>query len=380
MSDKPTSTKKDLVTVMIDVGIDKSSYEKYMSDLHFLVVDNKSIENFKPKYLQDTVSHGGLCLKYYELGAATTPDFFINLQSDYSGQCSVDDLVIAIEWCIKKGVSLISLSMGTTQYDDAPKLLDIIKRVFEEGICLIAGASNDRRMSYPGCFLECIGVCVDYTQKNVSEPFNFISSPLDGIDVVVNPFIGDGEHLYTNSTATAYFAGLVSKGLLNGNIDPRNIKKWISENAGKIDKEQLYAYTFNSILKTPLEDIIIISVQNMSTDTYAKQLSLSLQNLFLDEGYYCVSIFAGDYNIENNKLALFSYSHSDDFFCDYMEFTGLMNNLCRPNVVIVDEGSYLDSVDVIIGSHKTDNDDRLVIDIKNHTASEVFDLIVDFFQ
>ena len=222
-----------LTSVIIDVGLDVEAYEKYRDYTSFLVVTEGVVADIDKTQLLDYTSHGSECLRYFEMGSKSVANYFILLQNNDDGKCNILDLIVALDWCVDNGISLISLSMGTTVYSDAALFSDVLKRISDAGICIVAGASNGRSLSFPACLNGVVGVAHDYTFESISGDFAYFDDPFDGVDIVLNPKV-TGDLIDSNSMATAYFSGLVFNAFRNNIAEPHNVKKWIADNAGSL--------------------------------------------------------------------------------------------------------------------------------------------------
>lgn len=371
-------------TVIIDVGIDVVSFDKYAKSTCFLVVHDRMVCAFDGKKNQHAVSHGGLCMDFFVLGANKVPSYFILLNHDSQGRCCVDDLVVALEWCVEANASLVSLSMGSTYYRDAAKLSGVVEWVSQKGVCLIAGASNEGLLSYPACFEGCIGVCVDHSLALGISGYAYMENSFDGIEIVINPLIA-GEQLGSNSMATAYFSGMISRLILDTGVERGRVKEWLATMADCVDPRSLWAFRAHSLgayPKPPLGDVIIIAVYGMTANSYTAQFCHELQNCFLTADYLCTAIFSERYYTGESRYALYQHFHTDDRLCSYEDFVKLVVQLCQPNAILVEWSYYGNEIDVLLCQNTpvpVVNDGTLVIDINANTLVEVFESIIRFF-
>jgi len=126
-----------LKTAIIDYGIDILTLSRYRNKTKNLAVsEGKIIAVIPPSEL----THGGLCAGVFAEQAGVLPDISICLNKDDSRRSNKNDLVAALSWCSDNDVKLINLSMGTTQYDDAPHLRKVTGELHEKGSVLIAAS------------------------------------------------------------------------------------------------------------------------------------------------------------------------------------------------------------------------------------------------
>jgi subtilisin family serine protease len=88
------------------------------------------------------------------LGGA--PDAEIHAVKVFPGG-HLSDLVEAIEWCIRAGIDVISMSLGSP--DPSRILAGVLRDAYDRGIVCIAAAGNERtRVAYPAAFPTVVGV------------------------------------------------------------------------------------------------------------------------------------------------------------------------------------------------------------------------------
>jgi len=390
--------KKRHAVAIIDIDLDKETHCKYLGLTVHLMVDSKDVTRLDVTALVEYTSHGSQCLMYFETASKATADYFILLEKDEDDRCKVNDLVVALDWCIENSVSLISLSMGTTQYSDASKLSNVMKRIDEAGICLISGASNERHLSYPACLNDAIGVCVDYANEMVKDRFVYIDDAYDGIDVVLNPKVLENDFIHSNSMATAYFSGMVARAMNSEEVEPCNVRKWIIDNAGRIPNDLIYGYTLNAIVFEATEDIVIIGIDGLSSGEHVIDFCRGLQDIFLRDEYHCLAILPNSgldekgYSKSNKSIGFSGLGVSDfvrhEFVqpkstrCSYTDYIKLIKKLCKPNVILVDfENTTIDYDVVIMNEMKTKRyGGTFIVPYGNNAPSDVFKQIVEYFD
>jgi thermitase len=130
------------------------------------------------------------------------------LEPDGSGD--LDDVVLAVDWAIAKGVKVINLSLGTEV--DYKALKDILKVATSRGIVVVASAGNNGKkgLEYPARYsAECFGVGSVQT-SDAKSVFTAYGSGLDTL--------APGEYIYSAypgqqvaySSGTSFAAPIVS--------------------------------------------------------------------------------------------------------------------------------------------------------------------------
>ena len=121
--------------VVIDTGI-KQSFAQYVDEFYYIegqevYKGNKDTEN----------DHGGICAaiikKYF------TESEIVSMQIlDENGKTDIDRLLLALEWCLKQEINIISLSLGSVFSEDKQKMENVIHKLLKKDIVLVAAANN----------------------------------------------------------------------------------------------------------------------------------------------------------------------------------------------------------------------------------------------
>lgn len=87
--------------------------------------------------------------------------YSIKVLDDYN-EAPMSRVIEGIELARENKIKILNLSFGTSQ--DDPKLHQVIKQAYKEGMLIIASTDNDGKLQYPAAYEEVIGVgSVDYT-------------------------------------------------------------------------------------------------------------------------------------------------------------------------------------------------------------------------
>ena len=119
-----------------------------------------------------------------------------------------------MEWCFKNQISLVNLSLGTSDFKDCEKLRTLINKYAAKGMIIIAATANSGFVSYPASFTNVIGVATTGSPLGYSKDYMQM-----GIDTVVpsehTVKICDEEikTLLSNSYAAPYASALIAKKL-----------------------------------------------------------------------------------------------------------------------------------------------------------------------
>jgi len=365
---------------MIDVDITIETYSSLLNTVKFYQVSDGSIGALNTESCTyDGISHGSLCMTLFAAGAKKLPDCFILLKKYESGKCNVDDLITAMEWCEKAGVRLISLSAGTSQYCDAFSLYQVVNRLHKQGITLTASASNNRNLTYPACFYNCLGVCVDNTGDMDPASFSYQEHPYDGIEVVISAVTAEGMAINSNSEATAYFAGVISTAADNKS----NILKYIKEFSKSYPQRLSYDYAINAIKNEHTDDVPIIAVKHIAKPHISNFISL-MQVRFHESEYYALTINPPETGLTIENFSRYVHTPFNELNCSYEEYAQLVIKLCRPSILFLDYDS-LDNDSGFNGLLYTNTmpdakESALQLCMDILTPKEAFEMIINHFN
>lgn len=75
---------------------------------------------------------------------------------------SVEVLLRAIEWCLKREMHVINLSLGTINQDHRPRFELMLERAAAAGVIIVGAHEAEGRPVFPGCLDAAIGVGLDW--------------------------------------------------------------------------------------------------------------------------------------------------------------------------------------------------------------------------
>ena len=124
---------------------------------------------------------------------------------------NIDDLIVALKWCISQDVDIINLSLGTTCEEDFEELGIVCEQLINQGKIIIAAEHNLGYYAMPSSLNKVLSV------KTIRTPF-FIIWDKKKNRMLTNGKIWittkDNGHIKTqsfNSYACAYITSLISK-------------------------------------------------------------------------------------------------------------------------------------------------------------------------
>lgn len=165
--------------------------------------------------------------------------------SDNNSIADTDKMIEAIDYAISKRVDIINISVMTK--NDYDKLHLAVKRVYDNGIVIVAAAGNDtdEKIGYPAGYDEVLSVGA-YTKSGIkmySELENTVYLPGKNIVSTVS-----GDRVYSSNDGTSAAApvltGIVSLILSKKDISNTDIMECFSNYYGKkiSDINEIYDY------------------------------------------------------------------------------------------------------------------------------------------
>jgi len=175
-----------LKIAVIDDGISTNKFTKL--EFNMEIDNNCRVIEYCDK-VQDN-SHGTICAMIIKKYAPDASLGSIKILQTNTKRGYVNQLKKAIEWCIQNDISLINISLGSTQSYDYLILNECVENAYYHyGIIIVAALSNKHVASYPASFKSVIGVETHellrgdmyYMKKNCIEGVNAIASSMHSI-------------------------------------------------------------------------------------------------------------------------------------------------------------------------------------------------------
>ncbi len=214
---------------VIDNGIDgiwiKGGLEKSIAidENGRCIVDTKNID-------QQQFQHGTNCAMILEKYCPDCRLISIRIL-DENGEGAIKNIYPALKWCYENQISLVNLSLGTTDFRDYEKLRCLINEYATKGMIIVAATANSGFMSYPASLTNVIGVAT------TDSPLDYCKDYMQmGIDTVVPSVHTIRVHnmeistSLSNSYAAPYISALIANKLkADGTFEIKSLKRYASE-------------------------------------------------------------------------------------------------------------------------------------------------------
>lgn len=99
----------------------------------------------------------GIIKKY----APATEFCSIRIFSDGLMKSTCGQLIAALEWCLKKKIPVVNLSLGTTDPDDFNDVRCVVDKILSQGQTVVAACKNNGKYTMPAFHTGVLGVKAD---------------------------------------------------------------------------------------------------------------------------------------------------------------------------------------------------------------------------
>lgn len=250
---------KGIKVAVLDTGIDINH-----PDLKDRVKGGVNFTTSNPNDYLDRQGHGTHCAGIIAatlnnsgvVGVAPEVELYAVKVLGDDGSGSLQWIVKGLDWCIKNGIHIVSISLGSPK--GSTQLYETIKRAYDAGIVLIAAAGNEGEgvdtVGYPASYEEVISVAaVDINEQRGS--FSSTSLEVDiaapGVNVLSTYPGNKYACLSGTSMACPHIAGaaaiLQSKALIRYKrlLKPQEIRlllEMYSKDLGVFNKDNKYGF------------------------------------------------------------------------------------------------------------------------------------------
>ena len=215
---------------IIDSGVDPSQILNYDIVEGTRISINDKGEIWYDDSWTDLYGHGSLCFQ-------TIINEICNVQYGYEtpdvqfvivaviGEDGVGDhrlIVPAIQWCLKQGVSIINISLGTLEYSIEKEILNTCQVCYDKNVVVVAATNNSGKSSLPASITNVVRckVAVDCGNNEV-----YYDTSTDSFSLQVLPLqveIQNGTKVVhsrpKNSLAASRLTGIIAKILIQNKV------------------------------------------------------------------------------------------------------------------------------------------------------------------
>lgn len=290
------------------------------------IVQNIKIDRFgnvKNRTPAPASNHATICFRIIQTYANTLSEAVsIKILDDDTHRANKDALIAALNWCMENDIQLIHMSIGTTEPRDGEAIREMIGKLAERGVIVVAANSNKGVQTFPAYDHRVIGVECDAMLEDGQ--FVYTPNALSGI-----LFRASARHQLTagkfgmTSLSNSYAAPLITAQLLllaehEKELSHDRALAWLRENAVRTDERVLFTM--------PRGEERTVVIAFLGLDRRKTQLLMTeLRSLFMRDGYLCMLAAPVDFAFPGAKdiptqlaLARYLYWASRFFPCEVL--------------------------------------------------------------
>lgn len=284
------------------------------------IVQNIEIDRFgnvKDRTPVFTFNHATTCFRIIQCYANILFDAVsIKILDDDTRRANKDALIAAFYWCMEHDIQLIHMSIGTTESQDGEIIREMIGKLVERGIIIVAANSNKGVQTYPAYDSRVIGVECDDTLEGGQ--FIYTPNALNGI-----LFRASARHRLQESRfgitvpANSYAAPLITAQLLRlvareGTLSYDRAIEWLRENAVCTDEKMFFSMPYGP------ERAVVIAILGLDS-LKTQQLMTELKSFFMQDGYTCILTAPADFSLPEAEV-IPSHLASEQYLCWAVRF------------------------------------------------------------
>lgn len=307
-----------LKVAFIDDGINKSLFNIIDLSQCLCVKDNNVCEYNETKC--SVCSHGTVCAAIYTLYLKDCNVELISIKvidgNTLKGR--VNDLVVALDWCMNNDVNIVNCSIGTTNYFDFHIFNSFFMQTKNKKMIIVAALSNAGIYTMPACAEGVLGVRSNVLYNNGKYKLRWHS--FDDIE-----FITSGKHelklkdnnIYYSPASNSFAAPVITALVTNvihkyGQLSKDEIMLKLQHDAtsvigkqtflgspyiwnnSKLNSQNFSYEKYSSVISHYLDNntkisIPVISIYGCTEDYEIKFINALISRLY-DEDVYCIVV------------------------------------------------------------------------------------------
>ncbi len=153
---------KNLEIAILDTGISDMPHLKRNKIVRLELGDNGTAR--QRKTISDNMNHATICATILSGQVSNITIYDINVLLEGQGG-RIEKLLQGLRWCLESNVSVIHLSLGTLLYRDYIYIKNVVEKLIQNNIVIVAAYHNETLRSYPAAMDKVIGVRCDRDNK-----------------------------------------------------------------------------------------------------------------------------------------------------------------------------------------------------------------------
>jgi len=226
----------------------RKNKKKGIGVFHYTVkhskVYKKHLTYFYNKYING-INHGRLCFEIFTQYASAEHYnvHCLEVLEEKSNRANIEQLEIALSWCLDNDIKLVCLSLGSRDFRDCEMLHKVITELHINNVIVVAAFNNSNTLTFPATFPSVIGVRCDLSNILSKGEYICVKDNLIGIDIISSCIFEEIEECLKvkigkyNSYATPYIAAKVFNAIVAGNNTLNEIDNYLVQFGSKYDIE-----------------------------------------------------------------------------------------------------------------------------------------------
>lgn len=206
--------------------------------IQYVPIDGVQIPD---KPIEDVQTHGTLIAKILEKYANEYVMLNIVMMSGKDEGRGIDEVKEALELCEKEQVDIICMSFGTNIISEGRKIEEVILRLYEAGVILIAAADNDGFYMIPAAMDQVIGVRADKEGELSPGEYSYNEDNMWNIEITASDdlevFVRRKRVNPSTSCTVPIIAAAVNNGINMGCRGSEEVLRFIKSGAVKLENK-----------------------------------------------------------------------------------------------------------------------------------------------
>ncbi|MGF9645707.1 S8 family serine peptidase [Paenibacillus sp. FSL L8-0502] len=160
-----------------------------------------------------TLNHGTLCAAIVQTYFPDAIISSVKIMNHRKGNAT--QLCAALDWCVKHGVQVANISLGSINYRDRSMLREAVNDAAMAGLIIVCAAQNGGLLTYPASFANVIGVRCDHSGILTAGQYTYdaelaFSSGIDFIAFAKHELVGAAGEAVQCPNSNSYATPLIT--------------------------------------------------------------------------------------------------------------------------------------------------------------------------
>lgn len=350
-------------------------------------INNGKIEIMENLCSTVCLSHGTICFWVFSEYITDKKYILYDIQilNEFTSCGNMNDLIVALQFCLDEKIDLINMSLGKTQCINSEGD-EVLKKLYARGTIMVAAQNNNNQMTYPAYSPYVFGVTRDYVGLLKKGQFCYVDKRSEKIDVISHCEFSDIEMKHNilmgkhNSFSAPYISALIYNQLLKGS-KREEILYFLKKQSVLSERINCWEYRIKNMPDWQ-DKIDVPVIRNEITERDSGKFFLKLINKFREKEFHAVGIWYGQMAMDNEA---YIFQYPLDMYKEYeIEMTiKWVYNITRPDLIFLGHASdlelYSENVSDLVLSDIYSRNNKMIY-ISGKSTNQVVDMITSFFS